>query len=78
MIVTMTARYSALHYKDAIAQATVIWREFMENPGADLPWDANIRIELGSDRIEEVGGTRVDEVPFGEAVLSVKINIEAE
>ena len=54
MIVTMTARYSALHYKDAIAQ------------------------ELGSDRIEEVGGTRVDEVPFGEAVLSVKINIEAE
>ena len=76
MIVTMTARDSALHYEEALSKGTAIWREFIGDVGAELPWDANIRIELGADRIEEATGGLVDEVPFGDVTLSVKLTPE--
>lgn len=78
MIVTMSARYSALNYEDAVAQGTAIWRDFIGDPDKDLPWNATIRVELGQNVIESVDGTAVSHVPEGEAVLNVKVDIEQE
>ena len=75
MIVTMTARYSALHYDDAVVQGTSIWRVFIGDPHAELPWDANSRVELGAkDTVNATGAVVSSHIPSGEAVLTVKIS----
>lgn len=78
MIVTMQARYSALHYEDAVAQATAIWRDFIGDPDADLPWDSSIRIELGTEEETTVDGAVISRTPTGDAVLNAKISKTAE
>lgn len=78
MIVTMTARYDALHYDEAVAKGTAIWRDFISDPGADLPWDASIRVELGSATAENAAGEKTVIRPVGEAVLNVKISRSQE
>ena len=77
MIVTMTARYSALHYEDAVAQGTVIWQDFIGDPEAELPWDANIRVELGAkDTVNATGAVVSSHIPSGEAVLNIRVTTE--
>ena len=77
MIVSMTARYSALTYESAVAQGTQIWRNFIDDPDAELPWDASLRVDLGEDRIDSAAGEHIDSAPFGEAVLTVKVTKES-
>jgi len=76
MIVVMQARYAALHYDDAVAQGLNIWRDFIGDPDAVLPWNASIRVELGEDYDSTATGEIVSRRPIGEAVLSVKIERE--
>ena len=50
MIVTMQASFEADHYEEAVAKGTAIWRDFIGDPDATLPWNASIRVELGATR----------------------------
>ena len=71
----MQARYAARHYEDAVTQGTMIWRDFIGDPDAELPWDASIRVEIGSEDVETDNGSVIARTPVGEAVLTVKTSI---
>ena len=78
MIVTMQASYEADHYDEAVAKGTAIWRDFIDDPDATLPWNASIRVELGRDpeSVDTADGTTVATYSHGEAHLSVKVDLK--
>ena len=78
MIITMTARYSADNYADAVDQATELWRAFIGDPDAILPWNANIKVELAQEVTESASGEKSVLRTTGDASLSVKLDIEPE
>jgi len=80
MIVTFVAEYVAENHTAAIEQGTKLWREYLNDATAELPWDASLRFEIEVETITErnAAGETIQvtqHADYGSVHLSVKRTI---
>jgi hypothetical protein len=46
VIISLNGTYPAKTLEEARERATEMWRTFMHDPEAELPWDAAIKVEV--------------------------------